>query len=78
VILVQCVMYDGATKGQNYLDMTKYDMKIRVETGSPRIVYLNSFIEEIMVSSGYDIKLIRVIRKQYLNFQFLYILVLRR
>ncbi len=78
MILVQCVMYDGATKGQNYLDMTKYDMKIRVETGSPRIVYLNSFIEEIMVSSGYDIKLIRVIRKQYLNFQFLYILVLRR
>ena len=43
-------MYDEATKGQNYLDMGKHDMKVRVQTGSPRIVYLNSVVEEVMVS----------------------------
>jgi len=50
VINVQCVMYEAGTKGKDYLDMTKYDMKIRIETGSPRIVYLSPFVQGVMVS----------------------------
>jgi len=48
VIYVQCKMYEGMTAGPGYHDVTKYDMKLKVETGSPRIVYLNPFLEEVM------------------------------
>ena len=53
VVYVNVLMVDDATTGQNYLDMSKFDMKITIETGSPRIIYLAPVVTDILVSPVY-------------------------
>jgi len=49
VVHIGVVMYDNATKGAGALDMTKCDMKVKLTTGSPTIVYLAPFIDDLLV-----------------------------
>lgn len=48
VIYVQCKIFEEATAGVFAHDISKHDMKLTVETGSPRIVYINPFLDEVM------------------------------
>jgi vacuolar protein sorting-associated protein 13A/C len=48
VMSIHVVMYDDATKGSNYLDMSKHDMSVKLETGSPKIFYIGRLIDETL------------------------------
>lgn len=50
VIYVHVTMYNEATSGKDLLEMSKQDMKVKVKTGRANIVYLNLFVQEILVS----------------------------
>jgi len=42
-------MFDEGSKGRHFYEMDKHDMSVRIETGSPEIIYLNPFVDEVLV-----------------------------
>lgn len=48
VVYVKLMIFDDGTKGKNFYDMDKHDMSVRIETGSPKIVYISPFVDEVL------------------------------
>ena len=51
VFRVNFVLYNGATEGENYSDMSKADISVQFESGCMNVVFLNKFVNDILVSS---------------------------
>lgn len=49
VVYIKVMMFDEGSSGKNFYDMDKHDMSVRIETGSPKIVYISPFVEEVLV-----------------------------
>ncbi|CAG7785731.1 unnamed protein product [Allacma fusca] len=48
VMYIHILMLEEATIGEHYLDMDRFDMKITLETGSPKIIYLSPVVTDIL------------------------------
>ncbi|CAL8090191.1 unnamed protein product [Orchesella dallaii] len=48
VVYIKITMFDDGSKGKNLYNLDKHDMSVRIETGSPKIIYLNPFLDEIL------------------------------
>lgn len=42
------MMFDEGSKGKNYYDMDKHDISVRIETGSPKIIYISPFVDQVL------------------------------
>ena len=49
VFRVNLVLYNGATDGENYSDMSKSDISVQFESGCMNVVFLNKFVNDILV-----------------------------
>lgn len=47
---VQVSLFGGATEGNHYLDMERVDTSITLTFGGARIVFLNKFVTDVLVS----------------------------
>ncbi|ODN02737.1 Vacuolar protein sorting-associated protein 13A [Orchesella cincta] len=48
VVYIKIMMFDEGSKGRHFFDMDRHDMSVRIETGSPKIIYLNPFLDEVL------------------------------
>ena len=44
------VVHNGATEGNNYLDMRLVDTAVSLETGCMKVIFLNKFVQDLVVS----------------------------
>ncbi len=50
VFNVEIVNYNFATEGKHYFDMQRVDTRIKLSTGRMKIVFLNRFVQNLLVS----------------------------
>jgi len=46
-------LHDDATSGKNYMDMQRVDASFRLQTGCMKVVFLNRFIQDLLVCFGF-------------------------
>ena len=49
VFKVDLTVFNGATDGANYSDMTKFDTSVSFQSGCMNIVFLNKFVNDLLV-----------------------------
>lgn len=49
ILTTKLVIYDDATKGDNYAVLTNVDTSVEVDIGCIRLVFLNKFVGDILV-----------------------------
>lgn len=49
VFTVDLTVFNGATDGANYSDMTKFDTSVSFQSGCMNIVFLNKFVNDLLV-----------------------------
>jgi len=42
-------LFDNATAGKNYLDMSSFDASFRLQTGCMKVIFLNRFVQDLLV-----------------------------
>jgi len=42
-------LFDNATEGKNYLDMSGVDASFRLQTGCMKVIFLNRFVQDLLV-----------------------------
>ena len=50
VLNTKLIIYDDATKGDNYGILTNVDTSVEVDIGCIRLIFLNKFVSDILVS----------------------------
>ncbi|XP_063715273.1 intermembrane lipid transfer protein VPS13C-like isoform X3 [Symsagittifera roscoffensis] len=48
VFSLDVIYYFGATRGSGYLDMDKFDLKVQLKTGTPRVVYVHRWVQSLI------------------------------
>jgi vacuolar protein sorting-associated protein 13A/C len=51
------VVHNGATEGSNYLNMRCVDTEVSLETGCMRVVFLNKFVQDLLVCCSLSLSL---------------------
>lgn len=49
VLNTKLMIYDDATKGDNYAILTNVDTSVEVDIGCIRLVFLNKFVGDVLV-----------------------------
>ena len=50
VFRLNVAAYNGATEGEDYKNMERVDTSIALDTGTMKIVFLNKFVMDLLVS----------------------------
>ena len=55
VFNVDIGVFNGATSGSNYSNMSAVDTSVKFDSGCMKIVFLNKFVSEVLVNNDFQI-----------------------